>query len=397
MFQTVETRMKGEFTILYRFAAFLLTMLFGVTIPFSHVHAHAYSVSYSTLKIDENIVELSYSIDTLSVIEGLGGDADQNGVLEQKELESIEEKLEEWVEDSVVIEYDNQQQAEEIKEIKVTRLQDKPFVTVVMTYAPPKAGQLLTMNDGIQPTSAGSNYADFVTIHYQGQVSQAVLQGDQREWSMLLTEQQEQQEQQPRPDPAQAQPSTGQNGQVAATSPWMSFFVLGTEHILTGYDHLLFLLALLIGRQSLKQYIWVITSFTIAHSITLTLAVLGWIDLPGWIVEPVIALSILYVAVENIFRREMNRRWALTFAFGLIHGLGFASILREMNLPTENLVASLLSFNLGIEAVQLLLVLILLPLLTWVQKQGNYRQIASIISIAVALMGGYWLIERLFF
>ena len=118
-----------------------------------------------------------------------------------------------------------------------------------------------------------------------------------------------------------------------STSGWFSFLKLGMNHILTGYDHLLFLLSLLIARQTFKQIATTITAFTIAHSITLTLTVLGMIDVPSSFVEPAIALSICYVALENIFRQKISYRWVITFVFGLIHGMGFADILKEMNIP----------------------------------------------------------------
>lgn len=167
-------------------------------------------------------------------------------------------------------------------------------------------------------------------------------------------------------------------------------------HILTGYDHLLFLLALLLRKQTFKQYAAIITSFTIAHSITISLAVLGIITLPSRFVESVIAFSIVYVALENIFRKEIRHRWGLTFLFGLIHGLGFANILREMNIPKSDLAVALVNFNIGIEVVQLALVLLILPLLTYMFKLKSSKIIIKIGSTIVAALGAFWLIERLF-
>jgi hydrogenase/urease accessory protein HupE len=167
-------------------------------------------------------------------------------------------------------------------------------------------------------------------------------------------------------------------------------------HILTGYDHLLFLLALLLRKQTFKQYAAIITSFTIAHSITICLAVLGIVNLPSRFIEASIAFSICYVAAENLFRKEINYRWGLTFIFGLIHGLGFANILKEMNIPKSQLVSSLLSFNIGIEVVQLLLVILFLPLLTFFQRLPYSKTIVQIGSIIIILLGGFWFLERVF-
>lgn len=171
---------------------------------------------------------------------------------------------------------------------------------------------------------------------------------------------------------------------------------LGMLHILTGYDHLLFLLALLLRKQTFKQYAAIITSFTIAHSITISLAVLGVITFPSRFVESVIAFSIVYVALENIFRKEIRHRWGLTFLFGLIHGLGFANILKEMNIPKADLALALVNFNIGIEVVQLALVLLVLPLLTYMFRLKSSGLIIKAGSIIVAALGAFWLIERIF-
>ena len=127
-----------------------------------------------------------------------------------------------------------------------------------------------------------------------------------------------------------------------------SFFLLGIEHILTGYDHLLFLLALILRGGNLWSLFKIITAFTIAHSITLALAALNIVMLPERLVEATIALSIAYVAAENLFmRKAVSHRWAVSFLFGLVHGFGFSNVLRELGLPKEGLLWSLLNFNLG--------------------------------------------------
>ncbi len=167
------------------------------------------------------------------------------------------------------------------------------------------------------------------------------------------------------------------------------------NHILSGYDHLLFLLSLLIARQSFKQFVKVITAFTIAHSLTLTLTVLGLIHVPTSIVEPAIAISICYVALENIFRKSVSYRWVLTFLFGLIHGMGFADILTEMNIPKGALAIDLASFNIGIEIIQLAIVIILSPLLILLHRSKISRKVIVSISTIAFLLGGIWLIERL--
>jgi HupE / UreJ protein len=175
----------------------------------------------------------------------------------------------------------------------------------------------------------------------------------------------------------------------------LRFGALGIEHILTGYDHLLFLLSLLIGSQGWRSLVKIVTAFTLAHSITLSLATLNLIQLaPIW-VESAIALSIAYVAAENLWRKEPRNRPLLTFAFGLIHGVGFASILQEFQLSTGALATSLVSFNLGVEIGQLGMVAVFYGLLKLLQKQSWAGMVQKLLSVALLLTGLWWFGQRI--
>ena len=176
-----------------------------------------------------------------------------------------------------------------------------------------------------------------------------------------------------------------------------SFFPLGIEHILTGYDHLLFLLALMLRSGGLWSLLKIITAFTIAHSITLALAALDVIVLPGALVESVIALSIAYVALENLLPRyAASRRWAVSFLFGLAHGFGFSSVLREIGLPKENLLLSLLNFNLGVEVGQLTIVLLAVPILMRFRSRPWEPRVVMAISGVIFVIGLMLFVERAF-
>ncbi len=180
---------------------------------------------------------------------------------------------------------------------------------------------------------------------------------------------------------------------------------LGYEHILPkGLDHILFVLALFLASTRLRPLILQITTFTVAHTITLGLAAAGLVSAPSQIVEPLIALSIALVAVENIFFKDMTRwRPLIVFAFGLFHGLGFASVLLELGLPREHFAPALVSFNVGVEFGQLTVVaLALIPtlLLRRLLKRENvehlYRPIVVIpTSLCIAVIGAWWAIERI--
>ena len=180
---------------------------------------------------------------------------------------------------------------------------------------------------------------------------------------------------------------------------FFEFLKLGIEHILTGYDHLLFLFALMVVCRDLRSIFTVITCFTIAHSITLALATLDIVRLPGRVVEPMIAASIAYVGIENLIRGDAPKwRSLITFSFGLVHGLGFADALREFGIGSGNfgIVLPLIGFNLGVEVGQLSVAAVVLPILWQLRKNRLFvRQWVPACSVVVALAGSYWLVERI--
>lgn len=172
------------------------------------------------------------------------------------------------------------------------------------------------------------------------------------------------------------------------------YFVLGIEHIVTGYDHLLFLFSLLLIASRWRNMLQIVTAFTVAHSITLFLAAMGYVDVnPVWI-ESAIALTIAYVAVENMWSQKHTLRWLLTFVFGLIHGLGFAGALDEIGLPKQYFISSLLTFNLGVETGQLVIVLLVMPLLLWLRTKKRYRHLVIAGSAIILVQALWWLLER---
>jgi hydrogenase/urease accessory protein HupE len=178
------------------------------------------------------------------------------------------------------------------------------------------------------------------------------------------------------------------------------FLPAGIHHILIGPDHLLFLVGLLLLGGTIRQLAVVVTSFTIAHSITLSLAALDIVSPPARIIEPAIALSIVYVGADNLLVREGRdvRAW-IAFAFGFIHGFGFASVLREMDLPRRALGWSLFSFNVGVEIGQLMVVVVVASALAWLRGRSEEagRRLAFAGSVVVIAAGTFWFIQRVFF
>jgi len=175
------------------------------------------------------------------------------------------------------------------------------------------------------------------------------------------------------------------------------FFLLGITHILGGYDHLLFLAALLLGVRRLRSVITIVTSFTVAHSLTLSLATLGLVRIPAMVVEPLIAASIVFVGVENLYRGQVDSRGKLTFGFGLVHGFGFASALRELGIGTAGttIAVPLGLFNAGVEVGQIAVAMLLWPVVHQINARPALRvRLAPVCSLAVVAAGAYWMIER---
>lgn len=186
-------------------------------------------------------------------------------------------------------------------------------------------------------------------------------------------------------------------------SGWISFLQyipVGFEHIVPmGLDHILFVLGLFFLSTQMRPLLWQISAFTLAHTVTLAMGALGWIVVPGAIVEPIIAASIVFVAVENILTDGLSRwRPALVFVFGLLHGLGFASVLGEFGLPEANFIPALLGFNVGVEIGQLsVIAAAFLAVGLWFGQKEWYRRVIAIpASLAIAIIGGYWFVERVF-
>jgi hypothetical protein len=179
------------------------------------------------------------------------------------------------------------------------------------------------------------------------------------------------------------------------------YLKLGFQHIIpNGFDHILFVVGLCLLSTKIKTILWQATAFTIAHSITLALSMKNIVVAPPAVVEPIIALSILFVAVENLLLSELKPwRVLLVFLFGLIHGMGFASSLNEIGLPPGKFYTSILSFNIGVELGQIaVIVAMFLFIIIPLRKKILYRKaVVYPLSVLIAMVAAYWTVERLFY
>jgi hypothetical protein len=194
-------------------------------------------------------------------------------------------------------------------------------------------------------------------------------------------------------------PAASQVTPMADTTPWHRYVLFGFTHILPkGVDHVLFVLGLYFGARRLRTLLWLITGFTVAHSMTLGLASVGLVRVSPDIVEPLIALSIAWIGVENLVPRlrDGRHRLALVFAFGLLHGMGFASALSTLQAPQGNFLLALLGFNIGIELGQVVVIAGALLLTGWWLRTPAYRRIvATPASLLIAAAGVGWTVQRL--
>jgi hydrogenase/urease accessory protein HupE len=219
----------------------------------------------------------------------------------------------------------------------------------------------------------------FVNIYEGGELTQAILDRERTDFEHFAGTRQ---------------------GSLAAVR---KFLPAGVHHILIGPDHLLFLVGLLLLGGTIRRLALIVTAFTVAHSVTLSLAALDLVTPPASIVEPAIALSIIFVGADNLLvgrsaRARDVRAW-IAFAFGFIHGFGFANVLREMDLPAAALGWSLFAFNLGVEAGQLLVVAVVATAIAAVRSRNEAagRQLAVAGSVVVMAAGAFWFVQRVFF
>lgn len=256
---------------------------------------------------------------------------------------------------------------------------DRSNVVIIVHYACAAPVRMLSLRDDLFNV-LGREHHTLVSIEWSGGHEQLLLEPDRREARAVI-------------DGAAARPSAASPLDAGA----LGFFRLGVEHILEGVDHVLFVFALILGGGRFRSLLIIVTAFTVAHSVTLALATLDLVRPPSWVVEPLIALSIAYVAFENIFMaRAPSQRWLVSLVFGLVHGFGFAGALVALGLPEQALFSSLLFFNLGVEAGQALIVAVLFPALLWMSRFAWKQRAVTSVSAVILVAAIALLAERAF-
>ena len=366
-----------------RLRRWLFSVLLLLSLP---VLAHKASDSYLVLDIKGATVSGQWDIALRDIDFALGLDLDGNGEITWGELRARHADIDAWALGRLALQRGGACSLQ-VADHLVDSHTDGAYAVLQLAGTCPAGSGELTLNYRLL-FELDALHRGLLRLSLEGTTQTAVLSPERAEQRFVA-------------------------GEVSRLAQFGQYLVEGIWHIWIGFDHILFLLSLLLPavlvheagrwrgvaklRQALVEVLWVVTAFTVAHSITLSLAALGLIDLPSRLVESAIAASVVLAAANNLKPLVERRRWLVAFCFGLIHGFGFASVLAELGLPQETLVLSLLGFNLGVEVGQLAIVAVFLPVAWFLRDTPFYRRGifvgGSLLALAIALV---WFVERAF-
>ncbi len=350
--------------------SFLIFLLYSVfcILFFSPSYAHQNSMGYAQLKVSQNSVAMNLKIlpHDINAISRIDKNGDQK--YSQKEVKSAEAIIFFYVQNKLKVFSDGKVCAFSPGALYYT--EDQKYVQLEAQYKCKQGEKILVQSTLFMEEDPGFRLVGRMEL--KGREEEWVFQKGKPEWEVFAS------------------------GGTLLLRQLAQFVHLGIEHIFFGYDHIMFLFGLLLLGGSFRNLLKIVTSFTIAHSLTLILATLQIITLPVRFTESAIALSIMYIAIENFFIKDTDKRWRITFFFGLVHGFGFSSVLREMGLPEHGLILSLLSFNVGVEIGQACIVSILFPVVLFASRfQGNSKFI-RVTSCIILAFGAVWFFQRAF-
>jgi len=350
-------------------------------------HAHKPSDSYLTLHIADHTIEGQWDIALRDLEYAIGIDSDGNGELTWDEVRAKHADIAAYALSRLRLSSAGAACHVTPHEQLIDRHSDGAYAVLRFTAACATGIESLELQYKLL-FDLDPQHRGLVQLEHAGQTSTAIFS----------------------PDHAQQHLQVAQAGHL---QQFVDYFKHGVWHIWIGFDHILFLLSLLLPavlvfndrqwesvnsfRDAFVDVLKIVTAFTLAHSITLTLATLQFIMLPSRWVESAIAASVIVAALNNLFPVFRGQRWTVAFAFGLIHGFGFASVLSDLGLPRSSLLLALVGFNLGVEAGQLAIVAAFLPFAYVVRQSWLYRRLVlNVGSCAIVMVATMWLYQRVF-
>ena len=362
----------------------LATCLIGL-LGMLPAQAHKPSDSYLSIEVSKARVSGQWDIALRDLDFAIGLDADGDGRITWGETRAKHAEIAAYALARLAIRSDGAACRTEVPQQLVDRHTDGAYTVLQLSITCPNTPTQLSITYGLF-ADIDPQHRGLLKLSALGQTRSAVFGPEAREQNFALKE-------------------------TSAFSQFIDYAREGVWHIWIGFDHILFLLALLLpsvlvwhkprwhAGERFRPAFWevakIVTAFTVAHSITLSLATLGWVSLPSRWVESAIAASVLLAALNNVWPLFQGRRWLVAFCFGLIHGFGFASVLADLGLPPDALLLALVGFNLGVEGGQLAIVAVFLPLAYSLRKHWVYQRLIFIGgSLLIAALAGVWLVER---
>lgn len=375
--------------------AYLMALftLFGLLLAApAQAHQTAISTLHVEIRPDDREVDLLLGISPDDLAEYLELDPNGDGYVDQSELPVIKPAVGSYLSEKLAV-FNDDRECEAPQPGFVEGPKRMP--SLLFRYTAKCAGPLseVTLENRVM-LEAPRGYTHYGRIQLGEDIHTTVFNGDTPTYTVELVDSTE----------AGEDGKVGKDGKISKTfaepSLWdvlAQYTWQGVLHILFGLDHVLFVILLLVAARQLRRLLWVVTTFTLAHSITLVASALELVSLSPSVVEPLIALSIAWLAVELLLDREPGKHiFVLTFLFGLLHGFGFSYVLRdEVGLPTDTLMPALFSFNIGVELGQLAIVCLAFPLVAWTRKQEWGRRATAVVATLVLLVALYWFVTRL--
>ena len=347
--------------------------------------AHKPSDSYLTLLMEGDHLTGQWDIALRDLDYAIGLDADGNGEITWGEVKAKHNEIAAYAPARLAIAADGVGCPMRVTEHLIDNHSDGAYEVMRFAVDCPAAPRVLTIKYNLL-FDLDPQHRGLLRLEEQGRTHTAIFSPERNTWRL-------------------------ESQSIGLGRQFVEFFNTGVWHIWTGFDHILFLCALLLPavlehgagrwravatfRHAFFEVLGIVTAFTVAHSITLSLAVLGFVTLPSRLIESAIAASVVVAALNNLYPLIEKRLWMVAFAFGLVHGLGFANVLTDLRLPRSALAVSLVSFNLGVEAGQLAIVAAFLPLAYLSRRSWLYpRVVLGLGSCCIAAIASVWLIAR---